>query len=187
MSLFFSTERDDALLAMVVQEAHSAAGVSYLGRTALQKTMYFLKVLGVPMDYRFDIHHYGPFCNAILHDTEMLIVDGVVVDGAAKSRYSNYAPGPNAEELIEKHAAVLARYRQTVREVVAALAPMSPEKLELLATLHFAFAAEKASGSQGPWKERVLRRFREFKRDKFSPAEVGNGYEVLVKAGLATE
>ena len=186
MSLFFSTERDDALLAMVVQEAHSAAGVSYLGRTALQKTMYFLKVLGVPMDYRFDIHHYGPFCNAILRDTETLIVDGVVVDEANRSRYSNYVPGPNAEVLLQKHA-VLEQYRQTVREVVAALAPMSPEKLELLATLHFAFAAERASGSQGPWKERVLGRFREFKQDTFSPAEVGNGYEVLVKAGLATE
>ena len=110
MSLFFSTERDDALLTMVIQEAHNTASVSYLGRKALQKTMYFLKVLGVPMDYRFDIHHYGPFCNAILHDTEMLLVDGVVVDEAAKSRYSNYVPGPNAEELLEKHAAVLAQY-----------------------------------------------------------------------------
>lgn len=187
MSLFFSTERDDALLAMVVQEAHSAAGVLYLGRTALQKTMYFLKVLGVPMDYRFDIHHYGPFCNAILRDTETLIVDEVVVEEATRSHCSNYVPGANAEELLRKHAAVLEQYRETVRDVVAALAPMSPEKLELLATLHFAFAAERASGSQGPWKERVLRRCREFEQDKFRPAEIGSGYDALVKAGLATE
>ncbi len=187
MSSFFSTERDDALLAMVVQEAHRAAGVSPLGRTALQETMYFLKVLGVPMDYRFDIRRYGPFCDAILRDTEMAIVDGVVVDEAAGRRYSNYVPGPNVEELLEKHAAVPAQYRQTVREVVTALAPMSPERLELLATLHSAFAAERASGSQGPWKERVLRRFRVFRKDRFSPAEVGNGYEALVKAGLASE
>ena len=186
MPLFFSTKQDDALLAMVVQEACNADGVPYFGRTALQKTMYFLKVLGVPMDYRFDIHHYGPFCNAILTDTEMLIVDDVIVDSAPKSRYSNYAPGPNVNELLEKHTEVLIQYRETMREVVAVLAPMSPEKLELLATLHFAFAAETASGNQGPWKERVLHRFQEFKRDKFSPEDVSNGYDALVKAGLAT-
>ena len=186
MSLFFSTKQDDALLAMVVQEACSADGVSYFGRTALQKTMYFLKVLGVPMDYRFDIHHYGPFCNAILHDTEMLAVDEVIVDSATKSHYSNYAPGQNLNKLLEAHTEVLTQYREKVREVVAVLAPMSPEKLELLATLHFAFAAETASGNQGPWKDRVLHRFYKFKRDKFTPEDVSNGYDALVRAGLAT-
>lgn len=187
MSLFFAGTQDEALLAMAVQEASRADGVRYLGRTALQKIMYFLKVLGVPMDYRFDIHHYGPFCNAILHDTEMLMADEVIVDLAQRGHYSNYAPGPNTDELLEMHAEAIEPNRERVREVVSVLAPMSPEKLELLATLHFAFATEAASGGRGPWRDRVLRRFQAFKGGKFSAEEMSGGYDALVRAGLAAD
>ena len=184
MALFFSTTQDEALLALAVQEAQRAEGVRYLGRTALQKVLYFMRVLGVPMDYRFDIHYYGPFCNAILHDTEMLMADDVIVDLAKGERYSNYAPGPNIDEVLGMYTKQLEPHRERVHEVVSVLAPMSREKLELLATLHYAFATEKASGEPGPWKARVLRRFHDFKGDKFSADDVANGYDALVRAGL---
>src|SRR5262249_36230117 len=51
MSLLLTSTREHALLAMLIQEASNvmrAAG-GYLGRTAIQKMMYFLHVRGVPM------------------------------------------------------------------------------------------------------------------------------------------
>ena len=101
MSLCLTGTQDHSLLAMVVQEARRAAETwgGFVGRTAVQKMMYFLKATGVPMTYRFDIYHYGPFCEEILRDVEWLIADGVITDLSDKpEKYSNYAqvrPSPS--------------------------------------------------------------------------------------------
>ena len=184
MSLLFSTTQDEALLAMAIQEARQAEGLTYFGRTALQKIMYFLKALGMPINYRFDIYRYGPFCQHILNDTNTLIADEVIVNQSRQGHYFDYAPGPNIDELLDKHPE-LRSHREMVSRVVSLLAPMNLEKLELLSTLHFAFAMEKATAKSGPLRDRVLRRLQEFKGDKFSADEVANGYDALVRAGLA--
>ena len=63
MSLFLTGTWEHALLAKVVSEANAVAQKQggYLGRTALQKIVYFLQALDVPMRYRFDVHLHGPF------------------------------------------------------------------------------------------------------------------------------
>jgi hypothetical protein len=87
------------------------------------------------MNYRFDIHHYGPFCDDILRDVEWLIADGVIVDRADNSqRHSDYAPGGTMEELLATHKDSIEQFREKVRSVVRALVPMRPERLELIAT-----------------------------------------------------
>ena len=72
MSLFLAKTWEHALLAKVVQEAAEITQRQggFLGRTAIQKIVYFLQVLGVPMRYRFEVFHYGPFCITILGDLE---------------------------------------------------------------------------------------------------------------------
>ena len=79
MDLLLTGSRDQALVAMVVEEARQAADVSggFVGRTALQKVLYFLRCRGVPMGYSFDIYHYGPFCDDVLRDAEWLQADQV--------------------------------------------------------------------------------------------------------------
>jgi uncharacterized protein YwgA len=57
--LFFSKTQEHALLALVIKEAQAAKSVGYFGRTALQKVVYFLKALGLPTRYQFEVHHYG--------------------------------------------------------------------------------------------------------------------------------
>jgi uncharacterized protein YwgA len=77
MSLFLTRTWEHALLAKVVKEATAVAPKEggYLGRTAIQKIVYFLQVLDVPMRYRFEVCHYGPFCTTILGDLEWLMAD----------------------------------------------------------------------------------------------------------------
>src|SRR5260370_14471189 len=114
MGLFLSGTWEHALLAMITKEA---AGVSheqggYLGRTAMQKIVYFLQVLDVPMRYRFELFHYGPFCQNILGDLEWLRADEVISDDSPDpQKYSKYTPGPYCEELLDKHAAQLDKYQ----------------------------------------------------------------------------
>lgn len=186
MTLLLTGTREHALLAMLIQEASNVkpeAG-GYLGRTALQKMMYFLQVRGVPMHYRFDIHHYGPFCDRISRDIEWLLADGVVADRSNRpQQYSNYQPGPAIGELRALHPD-LEGHRQAMRSVARTFLPLSPERLELLATLHYLYREQRACGGPGPWKRRVVERFREVKGDKFSAEEASSTYDQMATAQL---
>src|SRR5437867_991119 len=105
MNLVFTGTKDQALLTLTLLEAskvvNDTGGV--IGRTTLQKMMYFLQVVGVPMGYRFEIHHYGPYCDEISRDVEWLIADRVIQDSSRQSSYSNYGPGPQAKAIINQH------------------------------------------------------------------------------------
>jgi uncharacterized protein len=187
MSLLFTGSQDQALLAMVIQEAHAEAARQrgFVGRTAVQKILYFLKVLHMPMGYRFEIHHYGPYCDEIVTDTEWLLADGVIVDHSDNpKKYSNYGPGEALNELLPRHQDKLEPLRECVRSVVRVLVPMRPEKLELLATLHYVYREQRASGRQGVWKPSVVARLLEVKQNKFPREEVAQTYDVMVSAGL---
>jgi uncharacterized protein YwgA len=172
---------------MVVKEAArvSQNQGGYLGRTAIQKIVYFLQVLDVPMRYHFELFHYGPFCNNILGDLEWLMADEVISDSSPNpEKYSKYTPGRVCDELLAKHAAKLKEYGDTVKSTVEALVPLQPEHLELIATLDYAFREMKATVGKMPAKKNVISRFREFKGDKFSEKEIADTYDRLEAAGL---
>lgn len=186
MSLLLTGTREHALLAMIVQEADQLGKQQggYLGRTAMQKIPYFLQVLSVPMRYRFEIHHYGPFCDEITRDTEWLMADEVVVDQSSSPKYSNYRPGSVLSELISRHAGELEKYRSKIQAVVHALLPLEPEHLEMIATVDYAFRQLKASGGPRPTKTAVIERFVQIKGDKFPPDDVGKAFDQLAEAKL---
>ena len=187
MPLFLAHTWNQALLAAVIEEAGTVAKEqdSYVGRTALQKVMYFLKVAGVPMGYRFEIHNFGPFCDSILSDAEVLLADDVIVDRSSNiKKYSNYAPGNSSPELIEMHGAEIEKCRPQIRNVVQKLVPLKPDHLELLATLDFAYRWIKASGTPGPFHDRVVDRFVEIKKNKFPRSVVEQTYRSMVEANL---
>ncbi len=187
MSLYLTGTWEHALLAMVVKEA---AGVvqqegGYLGRTAVQKIVYFLQVLDVPMRYRFDLYHYGPFCSNILGDLEWLMADEAILDDSLnREKYSKYAPGPLCDELIAKHGAKLQQFEKTVKSTVKALLPLKPDHLELIATLDYAFREVSATLGKKPPKAKVIARFQEFKGDKFQNKTVEETFDRLEAAGL---
>ena len=187
MSLIMTGSRDQALLATVVREAHASVTKSggYVGRTALQKIMYFLQVSGIPMNYRFDIYHYGPFCEEILRDIDWLTADQVVIDRSDNpQRYSNYAPGENSDELIQMHQSFLAPLRNKIDALVRAFIPLKPRTMELIATLDYLYRQQKATTSSGPWKPSVISRFDQVKAGKFLPEEINEAYDGMVRMGL---
>lgn len=187
MSLFLTRTWEHALLARVVKEAAEVAQKEggFLGRTAIQKIVYFLQALDVPMRYRFEVCHYGPFCNTILGDTEWLLADDVISEGSPNpEKYSKFAPGRACDELLQMHAEKLKQYDATIKSTVKALLPLKPEHLELIATLDYAFREVKATLGEKPPREKVIGRFREFKGDKFQAKEIEATYNQLESAGL---
>jgi uncharacterized protein YwgA len=189
MSLFLASTWEHALLATVVKEAADVAEKEggYLGRTAIQKIVYFLQVLEVPMRYRFEVCHYGPFCNTILGDSEWLVADEVIADISPNpGKYSKFTPGAACDELIALHAEKLKDYEDRVKSTVKALLPLKPDHLELIATLDYSFREVKATLGKKPPKKKVIARFREFKGAKFKDKEIEETYDRLESAGLFT-
>lgn len=187
MPLYIVGTRDHALLAYVVKEGHKVVeeGHSYLGRTAMQKISYFLKASSVPMDYSFDMYHYGPFCQQILADLELLISDEVIKDNSERQeKYSRYGPSKMIDELIQLRDEELTPYKDLIRRVVQIFAPMSPNQLELVATLDFFYRKKRASGGDKPLKKVVVADFMNAKPEKFMQDEVEEVYDALAKVGL---
>src|SRR5262245_45632714 len=162
MPLLFTGTWEHAVLAATARAAAAHAARGYLGRTALQKIVYFLQLSGVPMRYRFGIYHYGPYCDRVTQDAELLIADGVLKDVSSNpEKYSNYRPAEQADELFQAHAAGLRAHQETINKVVETLLPLDPDHLELLATLDYLYRQKRAGGGSGPWKEGVIDRFLE--------------------------
>lgn len=176
---------EHAVLTAITQVAAGHPDKGYLGRTALQKIVYFLQLSGIPMRYRFDIYHYGPFCDRISRDVEWLVADGVLRDtSSSPEKYSNYRPADAAEELLRSHADALKSHQETINKVVQTLLPLEPAHLELLATLDYLYRQLKAGGGSGPWKERVVTRFMEVKKEKFQREVVSAAYDAMVQVHL---
>lgn len=187
MSLMFTQTQDQAILAFAIKLAAEVATEKrrYVGRTAIQKIMYFLRVRGVPINYNFDIYHYGPFSEQILWDIDWLLADSVIQDKSKNTdKFSNYAPGNNLTELISLHKEKMQEVESTVQSVVKALIPLSPNDLELIATLDYVYRQEMAKGQTGNLKEQVVSRFREIKKDKFTPELVSRTFDMMAAANL---
>lgn len=100
-----------------------------VGRTRLQKTMSLLQRLGMPCDYEFKMHFYGPYSEGIQADMNLLTRLGFVNEEVNTSKegvhYSVFAA--TAAALLPE----LAEYRSSID----VLAKTEAVVLELAATL----------------------------------------------------
>lgn len=186
MVLLFTGTQDQALLAFVIAKAREAACErgGFIGRIAVQKIMYFLKNAGVPMRYRFSIYHYGPFCDEILRDTDLLIADGVIAERSTQTaKYSDYAGGEALEELLSGYENAIKPWEETITRVVCDLAPFNSDKLEATATLDYIYRQLLATGQGQPAKEDIISKFMELKGAKFRRQDVESIYEVMLASG----
>lgn len=184
MSLLLQHRWEHALVAAVVEAAKSSCPECYLGRTAIQKLMYFLNVAGVPMQFRFRIYHYGPFCDEVASALDWLQADEIVEDRSPEPRYSNFATGANWPEVKARFQKELAEYEETIRSITSALGAMEPRTLELIATLDFSFRWVRARGGSGPWREKTIVKFKQIKGERFEDDEISDWHQRLVKSKL---
>ncbi|PHS14509.1 MAG: hypothetical protein COA78_05795 [Blastopirellula sp.] len=184
MSLVFEHRWEHALVASVIDAAKKECPNCYLGRTAIQKLVYFLHVLEVPMSFKFRIHHFGPFCDELADTLDWLQADGVIEDQSSQSRYSNFASSENWTELEEGHLDQLSAHQETIESVVNALGSMDSNTLELIATLDYSFRWVHACGGNGPWKQSAIEKFKAIKGNKFKDEEITEWYDRLVNAQL---
>jgi|GEM_PF-4107077 len=64
--ILLSNSFDDAVIAYTAKQWYNTPDHINLGRTILQKICYFIKSKGVPIDFEFDIYHYGPYSQVVI-------------------------------------------------------------------------------------------------------------------------
>ena len=177
MSLLFSNDLCSAFTAATVSSFHRQFHSGYLGRTALQKLVYFAKTIGVPVPCSFEIYNYGPYSEEITKSVNRLLADDVIEDCSSNaSKYSSYVPGPNAGDFPPTIAAYVGQFTAQIDVVVGALGQSSPTTLELVATLHFVNARLKGIQGRKPGRDAVEADFRRIKGSKFTPSEIDRWY-----------
>ncbi|HEY3416464.1 MAG TPA: hypothetical protein VGM23_06245 [Armatimonadota bacterium] len=186
MGLLLAKTEDQALLAYVIAEAQKAAKKhhTYVGRTAVQKIMYFLQTAGIPMYYRFTMYHYGPFCEEISRDIDLLLIDGVIKDeSTTQSKYSKYAPDEALGELLGPYREQLSQWHNKIAPLVDELITLSPDRMEEIATLDYIYRQYLAMGKGQPTKDEVVSKFVSIKGDKFPREEVETLYDLMTATG----
>jgi hypothetical protein len=134
--------------------------------------------------YRFDVYHYGPFCAGVFNDVDWLTIMEVVEDKSANpEKFSNYRVTTSARDYLEHHREQVEPYRERIRIVCEALIPLSPEELELVSTLDYAFRELRARKKANPARDEVVNRFVEFKGEKFPKNQVEELFDRLNKVG----
>lgn len=184
MCLLLEHRWEHALVGAVVEAAKSACPTCYLGRTAIQKLVYFLNVLNIPMQFKFRIHHFGPFCDELAGALDWLQADDIIIDKSQNAKYSDFSTGGNWGDIKGRFQSELDQYQDTIKSVASALGPMDPNTLELIATLDFSYRWVRARGGDGPWRERTFQKFKEIKGEKFSLDEMSKWHVQLVNSRL---
>jgi uncharacterized protein YwgA len=184
--LVYSDDPCSAFMAAIVRsyEKH-VGGRHYLGRTAVQKLVYFAKALGVPIPCSFEIYTYGPYSDTVTFSVDSLLADDVLKDTSKDPQtYSNYRLGENADEILNAYKPLIEPHRGKIDLVVQSLGRFKPQDLELIATLHFIHHRLKQMGRTEPAREQVLAEFYRVKKNKFTTKEIDSWYDALKKAKL---
>jgi uncharacterized protein len=158
--------------AMCIAKVIRLNGGRIVGKTRLQKTVYFLEQLGVGFGFDFEYHYYGPYSEeltAALDDSIALkIVDETIVGGNYEQPYSTFTTEqfPSDEDIDEDRMSIL----DVLRNYNAIV-------LELAATADF---IKNYSPGREPWKETSMR-----KSDKATPERIQKAQKLLSDLGIA--
>jgi uncharacterized protein len=181
--IFFSDRVADALVAYLIKSYKDVSNRT-LGRTILQKLCYFAKASGVPLPFRFEIYHYGPFSQEIFDTAENLLLDGVVEDRSGGPGQSNYVPGPNIDLFLDRFGDAIRQHEKNLQRVATMFSRLDPSQMELTSTIHYMHSSHREWFKEAPSKEAVVTSVLQVKGEKFSRDTVDRVYDILREAGL---
>src|SRR5579859_7137684 len=129
--MLFANRSTDALLAYLIK-TYTETSKGTLGRTILQKLCYFAKASGVPLPFRFEIYHYGPFSQEILDRTDALLLDDVIVDRSPERGQSNFAPGPRLGAFLGYFDDLIRENKDKLSHIATMFSRLDTSSMELL-------------------------------------------------------
>jgi uncharacterized protein YwgA len=137
-----------AAIVALVQNAQAR-----LGKTQVQKLVYFAQDCGIPLEYKYEIYHYGPYSFELSHDLGSLDSLGVLdVDSDPSGFGFDISAGKFAQKF-----QLEPKYLKKVERVINQFGSDTPAELEVKATIHFVQSVIKKKVS-GKVKSEVIQR-----------------------------
>ena len=150
------------------------------GKTKVQKIIYFLQEgLRVPLQYRFRMHHHGPFSDEIDSGISALHSAGYIEVSHDTEGFGYHITPVLGKQFPWDNE--LAKFRVEMIMEIDALSVLGASDLELLATVHFVHNLLK-----DPSKEKVLDNVARLK-PKFNRQIIQSAYDQLVSNNLIVE
>ena len=150
-----------------------------IGKTKIQKMVYFLQEqAGVPLHYRFRMHHYGPFSDEIDSGISALQLAGYIRVTHDLNGYGYHITPTSATQLPWDNE--LSKCREEMTQAIRELGLLDASDLELYATIHFVQQLLKE-----PTRESVIVNVGRLK-PRFSPPTIRAAYNKLVQENLMT-
>jgi uncharacterized protein len=164
--------RVDAIVSLVQAVQNKT---DQLGKIQLQKLVYFLQETGVPLGYKFEIYHYGPYSFELSDQMSSLDSLGVLSINSDPSGYGfNIKVGTHgAKYKIDK------KYSPKVEYIAKAFGSETPAKLEVKSTAHFVSKVLRKQGKNLP-EALIVAKVKELK-PKFTDRFISDCYQELKK------
>ncbi|MGO9862979.1 MAG: hypothetical protein ACLPLR_05160 [Terriglobales bacterium] len=161
-----------AVIVELVQEAQAR-----LGKTQVQKLVYFAQQCGVPLGYEYEIYHYGPYSFELSHDLGSLDSLGILnVDNDPSGFGFDISAGKFAERF-----KVEPKYQKKIEMVADQFGLNTPAQLEVKATIHFVHSVIKKKVAAGKIKSEVIQKVQALK-PRFSDTFIKTCYSDLERS-----
>ena len=148
-----------------------------IGKTGLQKLGYLLQeALGVPTEYSFRMHHYGPYAESLETDAARLKLTGYVDIQPDQAGYGFHITP--LDKPLEEWSQLIGPYSESIDRVMTGFGDWKTHELELAATIHF--VKNLLPDSQ---KDQVILNVRALK-PKFDDGYISSYYGKLEDLGL---
>jgi uncharacterized protein len=123
--------RDELRVAAIVALVQNAP--ARLGKTQIQKLVYFAQDCGIPLKYKYELYHYGPYSFELSHDLGSLDSLDVL---AVRSSSSGYGFDISVGKFADKFK-LETKYKKKIEKVIGEFGLNTPAQLEVKATIHF--------------------------------------------------
>lgn len=159
----------------IISEFHT------IGKTKLQKTVYFAQeALGIPMDFEFTMHYYGPYSRELdMLTTEMKY--SASVDIAYYLSGGGYGSEIKVREETDK-IQIDPTYKDKIHKLLDVIREYDTNQMELCATTHFTNSILKERGIANT-RERVAKETQQLK-PKFQMDQIYQYLDKLVDSKL---
>lgn len=141
----------------------SLNGGALVGKTRLQKSIYFMEALGVGFGFDFDYHHYGPYSEEVSDSASMAQIVGLL---NVRSEIGSYGV-PYAVYNTDKDFIPEEPDRRRVN-ILNTLKQFDSISVELAATAHFLYSH---GYEEGAWEETAARKASKASEDRLAKAK----------------
>lgn len=143
-----------------------------VGNKSVQKLIYFLQQADVPLNYRYKMYLYGPYCSELSYDLHLMdMMDYLNMDWYS---ITCHQPG----EMDADSRQFLSAHQQAFDVILRLFKGCQAKKLELYATIHFVdriFRERKQIASENS----VIRQMKVLK-PRYSSACIHQAYKYLL-------